>query len=464
VLSYRNCSNYASGDDILLGEERMSQSPAPNDPSKGLPPWLLFAFLVAAPPAGIIALARTITQNTVVIALLVVLYEVLLFVVNFVGKIWGGLEKPLVDYIVEGIKSRTQEIASGYERQYCQHLVYEHQVFDVKGLSTQTAHALELEHVFVELSIDPKAPHQASADLLPIPEHLRQGEHSIWDYLSSFSSLANPHLVILGAPGSGKTTLLKHITLILAQHKQQRSHVHLAQTFPILLFLRDHAGAVKEQPDFSLADAVHEHIQKKWQQNVPALWIDRHLKRGKCLVLLDGLDEVADAATRQQMVAWVQRQMVAYGNHRFVLTSRPYGYRANPLDSVTVLEVHPFTPDQIERFVHNWYLANELKSWGKEDPGVHMRARGSRRLTASTPPCASTPRTRHQPAPVDDDRHRASLPEFSSRKAGSLVCRDLRGLSGQATGGTRHRSRTFPCSETTGASVAGVPPDGTRDT
>jgi hypothetical protein len=60
----------------------MSQSPAPNDPSKGLPPWLLFAFLVIGPPAGIIALARTITQNPVVIALLVVLYEVLVFVVN----------------------------------------------------------------------------------------------------------------------------------------------------------------------------------------------------------------------------------------------------------------------------------------------------------------------------------------------------------------------------------------------
>ena len=54
----------------------MSQTPAPNDPSKGLPPWLLFAFLVVGPPAGIIALAHTITQNPVVIALLVLLYEV----------------------------------------------------------------------------------------------------------------------------------------------------------------------------------------------------------------------------------------------------------------------------------------------------------------------------------------------------------------------------------------------------
>ena len=75
------------------------------------------------------------------------------------------------------------------------------------------------------------------------------------------------------------------------------------------------------------------------------------------------------------MVAWVQQQMIAYGKNRFLLTSRPYGYRDNPLDGVTVLEVHSFTSKQVERFIQRWYLANELKSWGKEDPGVYLRAR-----------------------------------------------------------------------------------------
>src|SRR5260370_26627372 len=67
--------------------------------------------------------------------------------------------------------------------------------------------------------------------------------------------------------------------------------------------------------------------------------------------------------------------MVAYVQNRFILSSRPYGYRDNPIDGTTVLEVRPFTPDQVERFVQNWYLANELKSWGQDDPGVHLRAR-----------------------------------------------------------------------------------------
>jgi hypothetical protein len=112
-----------------------------------------------------------------------------------------------------------------------------------------------------------------------------------------------------------------------------------------------------------------------WQQTIPASWLRHYLEREKCLVLLDGLDEVADRSTRQAVIAWVQRQLIIYGRNRFVLTSRPYGYRENPLDGVTILDVQAFSPDQIERFIQNWYLANELKSWGKDDLSVQLHAR-----------------------------------------------------------------------------------------
>ena len=78
---------------------------------------------------------------------------------------------------------------------------------------------------------------------------------------------------------------------------------------------------------------------------------------------------------RQEAVNWVQRQMVAYPRNRFIITSRPFGYRSHPLSGVTILEVRSFTPQQVERFVHNWYLANEIMSKQKDDPGVHMRAK-----------------------------------------------------------------------------------------
>ena len=52
-----------------------------------------------------------------------------------------------------------------YRRRYPQDVIYQHRNFDIKGLTTQSAFTLELEHVFVDLSISPIAPHQASADM-----------------------------------------------------------------------------------------------------------------------------------------------------------------------------------------------------------------------------------------------------------------------------------------------------------
>lgn len=95
--------------------------------------------------------------------------------------------------------------------------------------------------------------------------------------------------------------------------------------------------------------------------------------------MLDGLDEVVDPKIRQAVVNWVQRQMVAYRQNRFLVTSRPFGYRSNPLSGVTVLEIRPFTTEEVERFIHKWYLANEIMSKQKDDPGVRMRAKAEAR-------------------------------------------------------------------------------------
>jgi energy-coupling factor transporter ATP-binding protein EcfA2 len=245
----------------------------------------------------------------------------------------------------------------------------------VKGLSTLGAYTLELNQVFVELSIDPATLRQMSPNPVQVPQALAEGSHSIWDYLAS-APLTNQHLVMIGPPGSGKTTLLKHITLTLVSHqKQHHRQARIPHKLPILLFLRDHAQAIKEKSDYSLVDALHDHL-KKWEQPLPPEgWVKSQLTRGRCLVMLDGLDEVADPQVRQQVVEWVQRQMIAYNQNRFIVTSRPFGFLSNPLSGVAVLRVRPFTPEQVERFVHKWYLANEIMSKQKDDPGVHMRAR-----------------------------------------------------------------------------------------
>lgn len=256
---------------------------------------------------------------------------------------------------------------------YQEYLLYKHRNFDVKGLTTQGIFTLELEQVFVDLGLGPQARHRMSADpIRPMPKGLRRGRHTIWAYLTA-KQMENRNLVIIGPPGSGKTTLLKYITLSLAA-PQSNGPAARVDKLPILLFLRNHADAIRKNPTLSLVTAVQERVAL-WEKHVPAEWLQTRLEKGECLVMLDGLDEVADAPTRRQVVAWVERQIGLYRGNQFIVTSRPFGYRSNPLDDVTVLEVYPFTIEQVERFVHNWYLANEIMSAQKNDMGVRMEAR-----------------------------------------------------------------------------------------
>lgn len=91
--------------------------------------------------------------------------------------------------------------------------------------------------------------------------------------------------------------------------------------------------------------------------------------------MLDGLDEVAETASRRKIVAWIDTQIHAYPKNAFIITSRPHGYKENPIGGVSVLEVMPFTRNQIDNFVQRWYLANEIKGHATDDKGVRMVAK-----------------------------------------------------------------------------------------
>jgi NACHT domain/Sulfatase-modifying factor enzyme 1 len=287
--------------------------------------------------------------------------------VGLTSKIWARVEKTIVELISDALDIYIRDFASRYRKRYLEHLQHRHRTFDVKGLSTQGIYALEIEQVYVELTVDPTAPGKASAN--PIAK-LEAGRHDIWTFLAS-PQMKRQDFAILGAPGSGKTTLLKHITLGLAANGGKFRGL---KRLPVLLFIRDHAPAIAADPQKTIAD-IAEEVAVKMGIPAPKGWFGRGLARGRCLVMLDGLDEVADAAVRKAVAEWVDSQLQAFGKNRFLVTSRPFGYKSNPLSRVSVLEVRPFSSEQSERFIKNWYRANEVMSAQKDDEGVRIAAR-----------------------------------------------------------------------------------------
>jgi energy-coupling factor transporter ATP-binding protein EcfA2 len=287
-------------------------------------------------------------------------------------EVWKHLRQSWGKDLALWIDDTVRNLFSRYRRRYLEFLYYQNRDFDVKGLSTLGAYNLELEDVFVDLTIAARPVHATTTDpIRTVPAELA-GRRQIWDFLSS-EALAKEPLVLIGPPGSGKTTLLKEIALQLTRRHRKRPRIK--GRLPILLFLREHGDAVRDDASYTLPQAVEKALEKKHAPAPPSGWVEKQLAAGRCLVLLDGLDEVAAAETRKKVVAWVEAQMKAYGRNQFFVSSRPHGYRSNPIAGVTVLEVQSFSLKQVRRFVSNWYRANEVRASGKVDPGVEMKAR-----------------------------------------------------------------------------------------
>ncbi|MSV28409.1 MAG: NACHT domain-containing protein [Bryobacterales bacterium] len=279
----------------------------------------------------------------------IVVYEILLFIRQFPGRFW--------------------KLRSGYERDYRKRVFYHCCNFDLKGLSKQGVYSLEMKPVFVEPSLAPDQADERGNDPFPSQSPAGAGAErlEVWEYLEKPG-----HFAIIGAPGSGKTTLLKHVATALAASRRKKVH----QTLPVYLCLRTHAKVISENPDLSLQDVILASEAVKSQTlKPPPNWFERKLNEGKCLVLLDGLDEAGDAATRLKVSAWVEKSIQDHAGSRFLIASRPWGYYENPVPGVSTLRVLPFSEHQTSRFVSNWYHANEAISHNSGDEDESSKTR-----------------------------------------------------------------------------------------
>ncbi len=85
-----------------------------------------------------------------------------------------------------------------------------------------------------------------------------------------------------------------------------------------------------------------ELVQKFYDRKgiqLPVNWLYDKAINGKCFVIMDGLDEVADNNTRQEIVDWLQNQIITFQKSDFIISSRPGGYFDNPLLGVDVFEI-----------------------------------------------------------------------------------------------------------------------------
>lgn len=301
-------------------------------------------------------------------AFFAICYEILLLSASLTQKIVIKLEDMWAAKIAIQIDENVTRRFSGYRKRYLQYLRELHYNDDLTGIPIRAPFSLPLAQVYVDLSLVNQPVHRLSSDLIwaqnakilkrePLPP-IGVRRETVWQYISDKKRNV---LAIVGGPGSGKTTLLRHVTLTLAESRTiVEGKSTRTKQIPVLLYLREQVSYVAANQGVRLADLIGESLSH-FTRAPSSNWFEMHLKAGDCLVMLDGLDEVALREERQNLARWIEGQIASYPRCSFIITSRPHGYQETPLNAATVLQVRALSQVQIERFVNQWSLAAARK-------------------------------------------------------------------------------------------------------
>ncbi|NEO93624.1 MAG: NACHT domain-containing protein [Moorea sp. SIO3G5] len=162
-------------------------------------------------------------------------------------------------------------------------------------------------------------------------------------------------VVILGAPGSGKTTLMSYFAVMLAESKAEVLGLDGdTDWLPILIRMRDFGINL----DKNLIDYARGFAENTMSvQRLPVGFFEHWLSDGRALILLDGLDEVAEEAKRNDVVSRINNFLGQFDRNRAIITSRPAGYRRDffRTEEFPHYQIEPFDDSKISAFIDNWY-------------------------------------------------------------------------------------------------------------
>ncbi|MCP2728791.1 NACHT domain-containing protein [Limnofasciculus baicalensis] len=153
-------------------------------------------------------------------------------------------------------------------------------------------------------------------------------------------------LMILGKPGAGKTTFLQYMAIQCNQGNFQSDLV------PVFIRMKNFVEDALDLDELDLMDYINQEFERC---NVSNDDLEILLDRGKLLILLDGLDEVPEAAT-DRAIKQIRKLSEIHYKNRFIITCRIAAseYR---FSGFTEVEIADFNQLQIEVFVKKWFAA-----------------------------------------------------------------------------------------------------------
>jgi formylglycine-generating enzyme required for sulfatase activity len=320
------------------------------------------------------------------------------------------LRENLAKILQKWFSSDDKQVPVADFNRYLNYLKKETMHIDIRGLVTGEgkAHRFRIDELYIPLQTtgaglsSEKDIRKAKSDPLR-EENLRE--------ILLQEALKEPRLIIKGDPGAGKTTFLRLITFILSGKWLGEEEVQTGSSFiwpgemllPVLIRvgrLSEHIREWKknhnekkpvydDSPEWLLHFLEKQSLEFGW--DLSAEHFRNELKAGRCLILLDGLDEAPDSKMREKIGSFTKNLFMTYSKCHIVLTSRPAALtgKAVPLD-FTPVEIAPLDIPAMDQFLMKWcraaYSGDEEKACKhKEELGEALKNRPEIRRMAKTP-------------------------------------------------------------------------------
>jgi len=180
-------------------------------------------------------------------------------------------------------------------------------------------------------------------------------------------------LMVFGKPGAGKTTFLKFVAL------QCSAGELFPKLIPLFVPLKEWAeaegspGLLQHLISLFASYGIAPNAQVKQEEHLSFLasqssavakecvdlgTVQKILRQGRVLILLDGLDEVREADTKR-VIREIETFSRQFSENRCIVTCR-IAAKDYVFEKFTEIEVADFNDEQITTFIGNWFRVREL--------------------------------------------------------------------------------------------------------
>lgn len=236
-----------------------------------------------------------------------------------------------------------------FDDEYRKYIREDHLQMKIVGIRTEEERRPRITEAYVPIRLVPRGGKQEHSVVLD--QCVRDNEFSL----------------ILGDPGAGKSTMLDASVVELTRPRVNHSRIvrllHFLglqrlrkEALPLYIPLRRCLESNETLLD-DLLDAETKILSQAIRQKMPRGFIGRCLRKNRGVVMLDGLDEVADEKAYRGVIEKVNNFVALYHGNRVVITCRKAGWRGGLHGEVSTFYALPLDSKQQYDFVHKWYEA-----------------------------------------------------------------------------------------------------------